>query len=160
MVGTPCRAVHFSRSIASRTLPAWKYSSGTMVVPWVTEASVPGRGRNMEQRHGMISFFIGREIHAVADRFAVVDDVVMREHDAFGKPVVPEVYCMLMTRACRGCGRSRDCSAGIAAPRRAAPARSSSRLLAGEIDDIFQKRQALGRQLAGLAMASSGRSRG
>ena len=50
----------------------------------------------VEQRHDYAQAVFGGQLHTVAYALAVVGDVIVREHNALGKPVVPEVYCMLM----------------------------------------------------------------
>lgn len=71
---------------------------GTMAVLWVIEASVAStRPKQWKKGTGNTEFVVLRKLHAVAYILAVVNDVIMGEHDTFGKAVVPEVYCIFTT---------------------------------------------------------------
>ncbi len=62
----------------------------------------------MEKRHGQRHAIRRAEALALADVEAVVQNVAVRQHDAFREPVVPEVYCIMTTSLLSNCSRARS----------------------------------------------------
>jgi hypothetical protein len=99
----------------------------------------------VEHRHLDHHAVGGGEIHAVADALAVVDDVVMREHDALREAggaggVLHVAHVVLITHHRAGCTRS----IGTLLGERERLRPMSAALLDGFLrDDVAQQRQAL-----------------
>ena len=52
----------------------------------------------MEQRNRNTQNIIVRKLHTIPDCHAVINQIIVRQHNALsGNPVVPDVYCILMT---------------------------------------------------------------
>ena len=98
IVGTPYRAVHFSFCTEARTSRGSKLSTITAMAPCVTIAITPST-RPKQWNRGT-----GRQTRSSAENFcrSPMAKPLLRmlqwvSITPLGKPVVPEVYCMLIT---------------------------------------------------------------
>ena len=99
MVGTPWKAVICSLLMQSRAQTGREGRDGGHGSA-VCHSGSHGQHHAEAMEHGDLNHQAvgGGEIHAVADGLAVVDDIVVGQHNALlGNPVVPEVYCILQT---------------------------------------------------------------
>ena len=87
MVGTPCRPVHFSACTVSSTVSGSKPSFGIDDGRAMREAGQVAQhhAEAVVQRHRDAQPVGRRELHALADEEAVVQDVAMRQRRALGK---------------------------------------------------------------------------
>src|SRR5215208_3787623 len=98
IVGTPSTAVHLSSCTACKTFSASKLSTGTIVPSWVTVLSVPStHPKQWKKGTGIHTLSSGpSSMHSPMWK-AFLTMFVWVSCTPLGNPVVPEVYCMLMT---------------------------------------------------------------
>src|SRR5215208_4704192 len=98
IVGTPSTAVHLSLCTACKTFSASKLSTGTIVPSWVTVLSVPStQPKQWKKGTGIHTLSSGPSSMHSPMLKAFFTMFVWVSCTPFGKPVVPEVYCILIT---------------------------------------------------------------
>ena len=86
MVGTPCKAVHFSCSTVCSTFRGSKVITGTIVAPGTdTGQGAQHTPEAMKKGNRDTQAVLLRQFHALRHISAVVDDIVVRKHHSFGK---------------------------------------------------------------------------